>query len=267
MSFAGETDDAERIIVNGKLLNKDVYENYIDLSFKKYDINALIKKGKNEIVFEYTIPEYHLDFNLNECHDSLRNIFILPIEIESIYIIGKFKTKGNILSNYPNYLVTDNNFSLVKEDDVINGDVTSQGYYFYNGNVSYKAQVEKEKEEKVEIILSYDGACASISINNNEAGLIFNPTGSLDITNYLDKGMNDIKITVYGSLRNMLGAHHHKKGEVEYTGVHTFTGEYGNDAVEDLDSIEYKGDAFTSNYSFIKLGLNNIKIRKTEIEE
>ena len=64
----------------------------------------------------------------------------------------------------------------------------------------------------------------------------------------------------------MMGPFHHISKEPEYTGVHTFTGEYGNGAVEDLSSYGITENIWTDIYHVRRFGLNKV-IFKNKVEE
>ena len=124
----------------------------------------------------------------------------------------------------------------------------------------YETQFKVKKGEKISLHLEYDGTIAKIIVNGENAGTDFLAGEDTDITPYLKNGKNELQIKIFGSIRNLMGPHHHGKGEPEYTGVHTFTGEYGNGAVEDLSAEEMPDAVWNDSYAFIRLGLNKVKL-------
>lgn len=258
VSLVGETAQAKEIFVNGRKIDPAAAEYYRDADFKKYDISGLIKKGGNVVVLEYEIPALRLGFRLNEVHDSVRNKFSYPVSIESVYILGDFdvELQGEVAQR-PNCLIASGKFRLTAPREFRGmGDITSRGWWFYAGNAVYRARVKKREGRTWLRLNDYDGACAEISVNGRKAGTVFLADDETELTGFLTEEENTVSVTLFGTLRNMLGPHHHFKGEVEYTGIHTFTGEYGNGAVEDLSGAERPGSAWTDSYGFVRFGLN-----------
>lgn len=127
----------------------------------------------------------------------------------------------------------------------------------FTGSAKYVASIEKMSGRSY-ISLDGYGACCGIYVNGKFAGTAFLDGRPLEITEYLEQDMNNVVLELVGTLRNMLGPHHHFKGEVEYTGVHTFTGEYGNGAIEDLSSVEFPDAVWTDCYGFVRFGLKRV---------
>ena len=85
---------------------------------------------------------------------------------------------------------------------------------------------------------------ARISVNGKEAGLVFWPPYKVEITSLLKEGENLLEIELTGSLRNLLGPHHHSKGELLSVGPQSF-----------VDEVHW-----VDGYNFVPFGLNEVKL-------
>lgn len=260
--LVAESAKSKGISVNGNEIFVRTDEYYRDRDFRKYDISSFVLKGENKISMTFEIEPLNLGFDLKSAHDSVRNKFSYPVDVENVYILGDFKVacEGDVYENV-NYISMEGGFRIEPKGDLpTKGDITANGYPFYAGNAVYEFTTEKDDGEIYVIPQRYYGACVSVEVNGEYAGTVFVPDDRLNITSYLKKGNNSVKMTLFGTLRNMLGPHHHFKGEPEYVGVHTFTGEYGNGAVEDLSAAESPDKVWTERYGVIRFGLEKIKI-------
>ncbi|MFN8207673.1 MAG: hypothetical protein U0T82_09755 [Bacteroidales bacterium] len=52
---------------------------------------------------------------------------------------------------------------------------------------------------------SWNGVLATVDVNRKRAGQIFEKPYETDVTGHLRKGKNIVTVTVYGSLKNLLG--------------------------------------------------------------
>ena len=98
-------------------------------------------------------------------------------------------------------------------------------------------------------------------INDSKFPIIA-PYDKTDITDYLKKGKNTIKLTLYSGLRNTFGPHHHIYGKHYYTGPSVFEG-----VGEWQDVVvfpELSGSTFTEKYSFVAFGAKGIYIEKNK---
>lgn len=230
-----------------------------DESFKSFEIGQYLIKGVNEINVVYEIQSQNIGADLENLHDSVRNKFSYPVSIESIYLSGKFDLEviGTIEEDQRTVSVN-GQFNIRSMTDKSIGDFISQNAYFYAGNIDYNCQYHYQNG-RVYLKPHYHGVSSTITIN----GMLVTHCDNLntvEVTGYLRQGFNKISIRVLGSLRNMMGPHHHISKEPEYTGIHTFTGEYGNGAIEDLSSNGLTENIWTDTYHFVKQGLMSVEI-------
>ncbi len=222
------------IQVNGKnysFINDGFYR---DQTFRKSDLKNLLVKGKNNIVFnlKYKAP--------------ISNSYIAKerygTEIESIYLIGDFgvsakpsnadaetieKNKKGIFVQKP--VNRFSSFSITSELNVFGGDLAKLGYPFFAG--SFELSTKLELPERIagrKYFLYFPSAEAIVIkalINGQEIdNLVWNPWEA-DITKAMKPGVNEIQLVLSNSLRNLLGPHHHKGGELVGVGPLSFTGQ------------------------------------------
>lgn len=226
------------IKINGKNFQFKADGFYIDHTFKTADISEILKKGKN--TFQLT-----LDFEpIDAANDDTKKRY--GTEIESIYLIGDFAVNGfsdkkkyetydtqkNRTGNFQKRPVrTFTGFAISKEKSSFSGELTSEGYPFYAGafELSQSFNINKKQADKKYFIElpNCEAIVSVIKINGQFAdSLVWSPFRT-DITKLLNEGESEIKITLVNSLRNLLGPHHHKGGELEKVGPNSFTGAGG----------------------------------------
>ena len=269
MALIAEAEKVKSIRINGMCVPVETVQFFADRDFRKYDITSSVRNGENSIVFGYEIPALRLGFDLEKVHDSVRNKFSYPVEVESIYLCGDFDVRtGGKVQEKINCAVTDGDFEIVSPSgSYVLGDLTVQGHWFYCGNALYETDVHYGGGRAFLELYPYGGAAVRLRVNGREAGCSFYGGNVTEITEFLHIGENRLELELMGTLRNMLGPHHHFKGEPEFTGVHTFTGEYGNGAVEDLSSREAPNAVWTDKYACIRFGLQKVKLIEISVLE
>ncbi|MCM8818588.1 MAG: hypothetical protein NC915_03820 [Candidatus Omnitrophica bacterium] len=236
-----------KIKINNKHLKIEKVDEWIDTSFKKVKIpKEMIKKGKNKIEMSIVfIPP------------KKKNTLIFKpdgVEIENIYLLGNFIVKAKKIE-YKNGGYFLNNFNISKKEKAITEeDLNTQGYPFYTGSIVAIKEINIDVKEKERIFLRFEefnGIVAKIEINNNEVGIVYFPPYEIEITKYVKNGVNNIKIELFSSLRNLLGPHHLKNHNPEYVGPSSF-----------IDSCEkwFKSKNKTVHYSILPFGLGKICI-------
>ena len=232
-----EKPENYQIKVNNKrVLYKDE-GSFHDLAFRKIKISEFLKKGENNIILSCLFKPPKKEGTL---------IFLKEgVELESLYLIGDFRVKKER-----------GEFVIVKkEGKAQSGDLVEQGYPFFAGSLSLiqKLRLGEEGGGKVYPVFSngiylnlkgLEAIVAGIKVNQREAGKIILPPHRLEITNLIRKGENIIEIELTNSLRNLLGPHHHKEGELFGVGPGSFCDE----------------DNWTDEYNFVKFGIRGASI-------
>lgn len=207
---------------------------YVDHTFKTTTITKLLKSGNNTIQLE-------LDFEpiVAEAKDPAKRY---GTEIESIYLIGNFGVTGKSVATYETQKNKTGNFPLrpvhqftsytiTAEKETFDGNLVLEGYPFYAGTftLSQKFAIQQIKENQhyfVELP-NCESIVAIVKLNGQSIDSLVWAPFKTEITPFLKEGENELEITLVNSLRNLLGPHHHKGGEMEKVGPKSFTGSGG----------------------------------------
>lgn len=170
------------ISINGHPVQPRPGEWWLDRAFGIYDIGSNVVSGTNQI-------------------KVTASPFTINSELESIYILGNFglipKAKG---------------FKMIPSSELSIGAWDKQNMPFYSDGVSYiNTFTVSSKEKSYCVKLSkWNGTIVEVKVNNKPAGVIAWQPYQLDISDKIQMGDNEITVTVYGSLKNLLGPHHNK---------------------------------------------------------
>ena len=292
--LAIETPEHFKITINGCSVAYDSGKGWWkDRSFKRLDIKDYAKKGVNEVVlkgeFYQSRKVYEVLFG-KDILETERNKLTYDMELESIYVVGDFGvfSKAGYEQRERRAVVTQGPF-VIKErpSRVKSGDLTSQGFCFFAGNVLLKQEFtlaenpgEKDKEipggatgepsrEQREdywgerplerILLDVgrpDAAVWKLFINGREAKTAAWAPYTVDITDYAVPGNNTLELLLYGSNRNLLGPHHHVLGEVYHVGTSSFTDKAGwaDVGLDEAWAQEGTDAIWSEGYCFVKYG-------------
>ena len=268
MKLAFEDLHYEKVLVNGQCLQGERENWWIDRCIGVYSLKDLVKQGENIIDIFYRVPVVRTDFAIEEVYETEKNRFFYPVEPESIYILGAFdvKTSGKIKNKYFALQTENHSFEIGNVKHKTMGDLTSQGLWFYRGNVTYSFQVKKEDAaDKTYVIAErYNGTQVKLFVNG-EALFSQDYPARFDIGNYLKQGDNNVSVELVGHNRNLMGPHHHVNGENFLIGPTTFAGEWAPLA-EFMSPHLYKKSTWTEEYGFIPFGVKCIEVemlRKT----
>ncbi len=184
--------------VNGLPIDllKDCGE-WIDWSFRKYNITGAIRVGLNYI--------------------ELEGVSGLEPEIEPIYLLGEFGVREGVKG--VSRIVSE--LSSVSFDEELN--LGRYGYPFYAGEIELvkKIYMELENYDKVYLLIEgLNAALAIVYINGTEVGKIIHTLSTIDVTQHVRRGENEIKIVLITTLRNVLGPLHKK--DALWTSPETF---------------------------------------------
>jgi len=206
---------------------------YIDRTFRKSDITSLLRSGSNAIglTLNYQAP-------VPGDSDPVRRY---GTEIESIYLIGDFgveavqsktppdstqRNKSKALAPRPVYRFSA--FRLTGEKKEFKGNLTLEGYPFYAGAFDLECTFDIHALDKTKkYILSFPSSESIVitgELNGRKLGPVTWSPWEMDITRSIKRGRNTLKLTLTNSLRNLLGPHHHKDGELIRVGPGNFGG-------------------------------------------
>jgi len=188
--------------------------------------------------------------------ESIKNKLTYDMEIEAVYLKGNFGvfTDNGFENLERNAVKTQGGFYLDKAPVTVNdGALETQGYPFFAGSITLCKKVVLSGEEAKNAVINFEklpSIITDIYVNGIDAGKIMWKPYSIDISEFAREGENEIKITLTGSLRNLLGPFHLKEGET-YTALPFYffhkTNVWGWE-----DGINHK---WTDDYSFVQNGV------------
>jgi hypothetical protein len=173
--------------------------------------------------------------------ESLKNCLAYDSDIEPIYLRGDFGVYGDFENHQkPNVILGDNLYLDIQKTQVEN--LILDGFPFFKGDITLKQEISLDNTD-YELVLPNEILTVDVSVNGNFVGrMMF--TNRLDLSNYLNVGVNEITLTVTYGLRNLLGPFHTNEGEPNFVGPDTFE-RFGS-------WIDGKSKHYNPKYSFKK---------------
>jgi len=197
--LAIETPERFEISVNGARVKYSGKGYWVDTSFKTIDISELVKEGVNTI--------------------EVSGVARLDTEIESCYVVGEFAVEN----------IDNREFRIRRERKTCElGDFVYKGYPFYPGSLRLVKKFSLGREPG-RAVLRFKGLSAVVTevfVNGKRAGVLFMRPHELDVSGLLRKGENVLELVLTSSLRNLLGPHHHRAGELFSVGPGSFMSEW-----------------------------------------
>jgi hypothetical protein len=205
------------IAVNGQPIASQDAGWWTDTSFRKLDISAAMRAGRNEIV--------------------LSGVFARDTELESVYVVGDFGVAGHRLreENRYNGQVFDRyapEFRLTAPPTSVQGkggsavavDLTAQGLAFFAGRATLRQTVTLPPLDGHTVLELHNlrAAVAHVRVNGQQVGTVAWQPHRVDVAEALVAGENTIEIELVGTLRNLLGPHHLNGGDLRWTGPKEF---------------------------------------------
>ena len=182
MRLVVERPDLWTVRLNGKEISPVPGEWWFDRAFGVFDLTGLLRSGDNKVTLE----------------TGTMSVFA---EIEPVYLLGEFSLRPS-----------SRGWTAVPGTTVLRkGSWKDQGYPFYSWGVVYSRdfQVSAPGDRRFSVNLrDWKGTVAQVSVNGADAGVIAYPPYSLDVTDLVKEGENEISVRVTGSLRNLQGPHH-----------------------------------------------------------
>jgi len=251
-----EDPEKFRISINGKEYKFEDCGMYIDHSFRKSNIGDYLVVGENTILMNISFVQseeiYYAKFTPG-VHESVLNKLTYETELESIYITGNFGV--NMAEEFRlgerRCIHGGKTFTLVKPNRQVDiTDITRQNYWFFAGEIDLVQNVNVLKNDDKRYIVSFkhlNAPAAQVFVNGNFAGNIAFAPFTLDVSDFIADGINEIKIKMLSGNRNLLGPHHRPYGESYFVGPATFSDK--NSWADDPDLPPW-----TDNYSFVLFG-------------
>ncbi|TVR70041.1 MAG: hypothetical protein EA408_11830 [Marinilabiliales bacterium] len=180
ITAVAERPEIFALSVNGNTLDPIPGRWFADRDFAVYGIGEHLQAGHNTV--SLTV--------------SPMSMFA---ELHPVYLNGNFSLEE-----------AERGWRIVPSEPLGTGSWKEQGYPFYSDRVSYVREHFFDEKPRAAVVQLGDwkGTVAEVLVNDIHAGIIERPPYSLDISGYLEEGYNKVEVTVYGSLKNLLGPHH-----------------------------------------------------------
>jgi len=202
-----------------------------DISFRRINIAPYVVEGTNVIELATRFgeeAETAAQLADPELHESIKNRIKYGTELESIYVIGDFgvRSEGEFEETERRALWTPGPF-VIEEEPFLEEPtrLVESGLPFFAGTVALRKVFRWEPQEgRVLLDLGRpDAIVARVRVNDKPAGELLWAPWSIEITDLLEEGDNEIVIELTNSCRNLLGPHHHAGGELYGVGPTQFS--------------------------------------------
>ncbi len=239
------------IELNGSGVGSEECGWWVDKSLRKIDISGKIKEGWNEIILTtrfYCSDKVYAILGCNDVHEAESNRLRYDTELESIYILGRFNVEfdGSLEYGERRSVRVNGAFKLspmasrVKVNNLVAG-----GFPFYAGKLRLTRKVKLAAlQKKQKLMMRFDrpdSIVTKIFVNGSAAKTFAWAPYSVDISNYIVAGENEVELELVNSLRNLMGPHHHKDGELYGVGPYSYKDE----------------KAWTDSYCFVRFGIES----------
>jgi hypothetical protein len=258
-----EYPERYRITVNGQEVKYAGLPFWRDIRFSPIDITGQLKDGDNVLELHNETFQHG---DLTSVHDQFRRY---GTEIESIYLVGDFSVDAELadetrecpwwkqfgLPPITSMCLEYDSFAITDPKPLKAVDVTMQGLPFYPGRLKLTADLPASAQNGAMLeIEKLDAAVAEVSVDGKTAGYF----ASHPLQVKLPPG-KQVSITLYGTLRNLLGPHHHVMGEMPSVGPHSFHPKYPENVkkaqfVEQWASGQSQADDWRDGYSMVSFG-------------
>ena len=258
--YLGAETAGGKAFVNGNAVAPCGY--FIDKGIDKFDISCFAVKGENEVIIEKTIQPFYNPLFDKEVFQSVTNISSFPYCMESAYLTGDFSVSAGMLVKSKNCFFAQD-FAITEKRNVTGlSDLTAKGMPFFSGNLCSSAKFDFSAKAGERVYLGIDNLEAVVAEAelNGKKFVVAADYDKTDITKYLIRGENTLKLTLYSGLRNLFGPHHHVYGKHYYTGPSVFEG-----FKEWQDTVVYPElpqKTYTEKYSFVPFGAKGIYIER-----
>jgi len=169
-----------KVSVNGKEVQPNKGQWWLDKDFSVFDIGKQVQTGENTITLQAPKMSVYA-------------------EIEPVYVLGNF----NLVSDSKGW-------KIASLQPLQLGSWKEQGLPLYGHEVAYRKSfnvADISKPYEVELG-DWKGTVALLKVNGQTATVAIGNTDQFDISPYLKKGKNVVEFVVVGSLKNTLGPHY-----------------------------------------------------------
>ena len=215
-----ETPELFTILVNGVEVEKTDVGFFRDSAFRMIPIGKYLRLGKNEITLNSEIeqsPECYEHLSKSWTFESMKNCLSYDREIEAIRIAGSF---GLRLPDRVEELRRD--AYRISEQPVIVAPPTSvdvahldrDGFSQFAGKLTLTKRVTVDSVNYYAMPVGRGMNAVGLSVNGGREQVRMFAPYELDLSDKLTVGENTLTLTIWNNLRNLMGPHHVKDGEV-----------------------------------------------------
>ena len=243
--LACETPEVFSITVNGTELNSEDLGYYLYPALRKLEFRDLLTEGENVI-------SLNLEFSPSLKSGEIINE--IKAEIEPIYIVGNFSvcTDGKFLKLDKNACRYVGGFYIDQPIETVNSiNLEKQGFPFFCGQMTLSKKFNISDTGYM-INMSKKGISSlKVTVNQNSITPLLLDPCEVNLSDYLQKGDNEIEITISSTLRNLFGPHHLPTGEnLSVTPAHFHK--------EPCVWNNNTPTPWEENYCFMELGFDNL---------
>ena len=172
-----------RVSVNGRTVEPDKDRWWLDKAFGVFAVGRHLAEGENRLTVR-------------------ARPFTIETELEPVYLLGRFRAVADKIG-----------FRLEPAAPLVLGAWADMGRPFYSDRIGYtkafRIPVSAANGTSYKVKLGrWQGALAEIAVDGKQAGTIAFPPYELDLANGLTPGVHEVRVVVYGTLKNLLGPHH-----------------------------------------------------------
>lgn len=220
MFLVCETPEKFKITVNGEEIEQNISGYFRDVSFKKIEISKYLKIGNNTISFECDFEQSNKFYqNMKKAYqfESEKNKLCYDMEIEAVYLVGEFSVEciGTWKELDKDAERFNGKFIIAKPvKEIILKNIEKQGFPFFCGELLLKGEIDIT-DENSNIVFDLKGInSVEVKINGNQKTLFC--SGEIILKDFNAFGKTKIELKLLNNLRNLLGPHHSKFGEITH---------------------------------------------------
>ena len=264
-----EHPERYQIRVNGREVRYDGLPYWRDIRWMPIDISGMLQSGDNAIEL------FCADFEPGDLGSIVDQEARYGTEIESIYLVGDFSVAGQPIADKPFQPMWEswelppvgvqcfapNSFVVGEPQSLQRDDSTIQGLPFYAGALQLKTKLPLAAKGARRAILrleSLDAPVAQIAVDGRDVAALWAHPLEVELDETALAGA-ELTVTLYGSLRNLLGPHHNHEGELVQVGPHHFSPLYAREVEPQTALLRWTNDEiapldWNDRYCMVSLG-------------
>ncbi len=226
--IACETPEMFDIKVNGDRIDKTEHGYFRDKAFKMLDIAKYAKLGENAIELSTHLDqsaETYENLEKSKKFESEKNKLVYDMEVEPIYLVGDFDVRcnGEFTDAGRDAYFVDDSFTVVcPSGRVALSSLERSGYPFFSGRLVFKRKITLDGTNYSVTFNKKGVNVIKLTVNGKHVRTLLWAPYTVDISEFLKVGENEIEIEILNNLRNLLGPHHMGEGESYSVGPNSF---------------------------------------------